>query len=134
MLTLFSRKKDTKSIIGPGGVRGILAGLAAAGHGSVPTVCIGGINAENAGPVLAASRAPTKALEGVAVVSAIVAAQDPAAAARDLVGRVLKAMLPQVVRAVADTTPLSHNMTNLVSRHTAYLPFLVLWMLMMCRE
>lgn len=109
-----SSKKDTKSIIGPSGVRDILAALAAAGHGAVPTVCIGGVNASNAGPVIAGCRAAAKALDGIAVVSAIVAAADPAAAARDLLAKVTVAMIPQVVRAVAETTPLTHNMTNLV--------------------
>ncbi|KAH7170360.1 Hydroxyethylthiazole kinase family-domain-containing protein [Dactylonectria macrodidyma] len=112
-------KKDTKSIIGPEGVRNILAALASAGHGSVPTVCIGGVNAANAGAVIAGCRGPAKAVDGIAVVSAIVAASDPAAAARDLVAKVAVAMIPQVVRAVADTTPLSHNMTNLVVQNFA---------------
>ncbi|KAK7422369.1 thiamine biosynthetic bifunctional enzyme [Neonectria punicea] len=114
-----STKKDTKSIIGPAGVRAILADLAAAGHGAVPTVCIGGVGTSNAGPVVAACRAPAKALDGVAVVSAIVAAPDPAAAARDLLAQVTVAMIPQVVRAVAETTPLTHNMTNLVVQNFA---------------
>ncbi|KAH6998687.1 Hydroxyethylthiazole kinase family-domain-containing protein [Ilyonectria sp. MPI-CAGE-AT-0026] len=112
-------KKDTKSIIGPSGVRDILAALAAAGHGAVPTVCIGGVNASNAGPVIAGCRAAAKALDGIAVVSAIVAAKDPAAAARDLLAKVTVAMIPQVVRAVAETTPLTHNMTNLVVQNFA---------------
>ncbi|KAH6888559.1 Hydroxyethylthiazole kinase family-domain-containing protein [Thelonectria olida] len=112
-------KKDTKSIIGPAGVRDILSALAAAGHGHIPTVCIGGINASNTAPVIAACRSPSKALDGVAVVSALMAATDPAAAARDLVGKVAVAMIPQVVRVVADTTPLTHNMTNLVVQNFA---------------
>ncbi|KAF4461181.1 thiamine-phosphate diphosphorylase [Fusarium albosuccineum] len=112
-------KKDTKSIIGPSGVREILSALAAAGHASVPTVCIGGINASNAGPVLAASRSSTKALDGVAVVSALIAAVDPAASARDLLSKVVVARIPDVVAAVAEKTPLSHNMTNLVVQNFA---------------
>jgi thiamine-phosphate diphosphorylase/hydroxyethylthiazole kinase len=86
-----------------------------AGHGSVPTVCIGGINTENTAAVLAqSSAAPKKSLDGVAVVSAIVAAEDPAAAARDISGKVAVAGIPLAIDAVARTTPLSHNMTNLV--------------------
>ncbi|KAF4981641.1 hypothetical protein FZEAL_2610, partial [Fusarium zealandicum] len=104
-------KKDTKSIIGTSGLNEILSALAAAGHGAVPTVCIGGINASNAAPVIAAARSPAKALDGVAVVSALMAASDPAAAARDMLAKVIVAMIPQVVRAVADKTPLTHNMT-----------------------
>ncbi|KAI5465614.1 Hydroxyethylthiazole kinase family-domain-containing protein [Mariannaea sp. PMI_226] len=112
-------KKDTKSIIGPAGVREILSALAAAGHGSIPTVCIGGVNASNIGPVIAGCCSPAKALDGVAVVSAIMAASDPAAATRDLVSKITTAMIPQVVRAVAETTPLTHNMTNLVVQNFA---------------
>lgn len=109
-------KKDTKSIIGPAGVRTILQALASAGHGAVPTVCIGGINASNTAAVLAQSTVPdgSKALDGVAVVSALVAAPDPAAVARDLLGFVMASKVPQVVATVGRTTPLSHNMTNLV--------------------
>lgn len=109
-----SSKKDTKSIIGPSGVREILSALASAGHGAIPTVCIGGVNGSNAGSVLTAARSPTKALDGVAVVSAIIAAPDPAAASRDLLSQVITAKIPEVVGAVASSTPLTHNMTNLV--------------------
>ncbi|KAL6356190.1 hypothetical protein LRP88_09781 [Fusarium phalaenopsidis] len=112
-------KKDTKSIIGPSGVCEILSALAAAGHGAVPTVCIGGVNGSNAGSVLTAARSPTKALDGVAVVSAIIAARDPAAASRDLLSQVITAKIPEVVGAVANTTPLTHNMTNLVVQNFA---------------
>lgn len=85
-----------------------------AGHGSVPTVCIGGVHNSNTASVLAQSASPRKSLDGVAVVSAIVAAIDPAAVARDLLGQVTVARIPNVIKKVADTTPLSHNMTNLV--------------------
>lgn len=111
-------KKDTKSIIGTSGVRDILSALDKAGFGgAVPTVCIGGVNAANVKAVLAESDAGSgrRGLDGVAVVSAIMAAVDPAAAARDLVAKVVVAKLPSVIRAVAEKTPLSHNMTNLVS-------------------
>ncbi|KAL6852073.1 Hydroxyethylthiazole kinase family domain-containing protein [Trichoderma novae-zelandiae] len=115
-----STKKDTKSIIGPSGIRSILHALAASGYASTPTVCIGGINSANATAVLVeSSAAPLKSLDGVAVVSALVAAADPAAAARDLLGRVVTGRVPDVVRAVAEGTPLSHNMTNLVVQNFA---------------
>lgn len=79
------------------------------------------------------------ALDGVAVVSAIVAAPDPEAASRDLLELVrsspsyqstvkdraaaaaltdvkkLVELVPGVIKAVAEASPLSHNMTNLVS-------------------
>ncbi|KAG8416607.1 thiamine biosynthetic bifunctional enzyme [Metarhizium acridum] len=93
-------KKDTKSIIGPSGVADILAALDAAGHSSTPAVCIGGVNASNASAVLAGSASPRKALDGIAVVSAIIAADDPAAASRDLLGKVITAKIPNVVAAV----------------------------------
>lgn len=120
--TVFSTatKKDTKSIIGPSGVRTILKAMVEAGHGAVPTVCIGGINNDNAAKVLAqSSAAPAKSLDGVAVVSAIIAAEDPAEAARCLAGHVAVAAIPLVVGAVGRTTPLSHNMTNLVVQNFA---------------
>ncbi|KAK3185434.1 thiamine biosynthetic bifunctional enzyme [Lecanicillium sp. MT-2017a] len=113
-------KKDTKSIVGPSGIRDILSAMHDAGHGAVPTVCIGGINAGNTAAVLAqSSAAPKKSLDGVAVVSALIAADDPAAAARDLAGKVAVAGIPLAIGAVARTTPLSHNMTNLVVQNFA---------------
>ncbi|KAL7819829.1 Hydroxyethylthiazole kinase family domain-containing protein [Trichoderma gracile] len=113
-------KKDTKSIIGPSGIRSILHALSSAGHASIPTVCIGGINARNATSVLIeSSAAPQKSLDGIAVVSALIAAEDPAAAARDLLAKVVTGRVPDVLRAVAEGTPLSHNMTNLVVQNFA---------------
>lgn len=113
-------KKDTKSIIGPSGVRAILKAMAAGGYGAVPTVCIGGVHTDNAAAVLAqSSAAPAKSLSGVAVVSAIIAAEDPAEAARQLAGHVAVAAIPLVVGAVGRATPLSHNMTNLVVQNFA---------------
>ncbi|KAL7927990.1 Hydroxyethylthiazole kinase family domain-containing protein [Trichoderma austrokoningii] len=113
-------KKDTKSIIGTAGIRSILQALAAAGYASIPTVCIGGINGSNATAVLVeSSAAPEKSLDGVAVVSALVAAEDPAAAARTLLANVALGKIPDVIKAVAAKTPLSHNMTNLVVQNFA---------------
>lgn len=129
------RKKNTKSVIGPEGLRQILDTLADRGHGHVPTVCIGGINASNVIPVMFRGSPPRNPLDGVAIVSAIVAAQDPEATSRqllDLVGKanrlrqggspqsatatkdsILK-VVPEVIKAVHEKKPLSHNMTNLV--------------------
>lgn len=73
----------------------------------------------NAFAVLSESRSRVKALDGVAVVSAIVASADAEASARELQTRTTKARIPDVVRAVAQTTPLSHNMTNLVVQNFA---------------
>lgn len=108
--------------------------MADAGYDHVKTVCIGGINAENLQRIVYQSEAPSKKLDGVAVVSALVAAPDPEAAAKNLVvlfnslppfireptglrGETADAILklvPDVVREVANKKPLSHNMTNLV--------------------
>lgn len=96
--------------------------MAEAGFGDIPTVCIGGINTENTTTVLyQSSAAPRKSLDGVAVVSALVAAPDPRVAASDLLSKVTTASIADVVGAVARTTPLSHNMTNLVCSSCVYM-------------
>ncbi|KAG5963332.1 hypothetical protein E4U58_003599 [Claviceps cyperi] len=112
-------KKDTKFIIGPSGVRTILNALYEAGYSSTPTVCIGGVNATNASTILSQSASPHKSVDGIAVVSAIVAAEDPAAVSRDLMGKVVCAKIADAVAAVGRKTPLSHNMTNLVVQNFA---------------
>jgi thiamine-phosphate diphosphorylase/hydroxyethylthiazole kinase len=110
-------------------------------------VCIGGINASNIQRVLYQSSHPMKALDGVAVVSAIIAAKDPAQASRDLL-KLVKTPPPfavedisaqesdgswqkseqisklvksagEIVHRVGEKTPLSHNMTNLVVQNFA---------------
>jgi thiamine-phosphate diphosphorylase / hydroxyethylthiazole kinase len=107
----------------------------------VRTVCIGGINATNVQRVLYQSSDSQKQLDGVAVVSAVVAASDSMRAAQELkslIGRppifaastivdpsktkdvhsILR-KVPDVIRTVGDTKPLSHNMTNLVVQNFA---------------
>ncbi|KAK3340531.1 Hydroxyethylthiazole kinase family-domain-containing protein [Neurospora tetraspora] len=132
-------KTNTKNIIGAAGVRNILQTMADAGYDHVKTVCIGGINAENLQRIVYQSEAPSKKLDGVAVVSALVAAPDPEAAAKNLVGlfnslppfvreppnpraemvgEILE-LVPEVVLEVARKKPLSHNMTNLVVQNFA---------------
>lgn len=117
-------------------MREILRRIAEACH-DTPTVCIGGINESNIQRVLYQCAASEKILNGVAIVSAIMAASDPEAAAKNLVslseappsfsvdtGRELSAdasseavvaLAPSVIQKIHDTTPLSHNMTNIVS-------------------
>lgn len=142
--TIFSTqtKKNIKSVIGPEGLRNNLDILSEQGYGHVPTVCIGGIKAANVMQVLFRGRSPGRnGPDGVAVVSAIVAAEDPETASRQLRALVRKAgqlgqhsgkspmrgivaaattkedilqMVPDVVKAVHAKKPLSHNMTNLV--------------------
>lgn len=105
----------------------------------VKTVCIGGINASNIEQVLFQSASRGKILDGVAIVSAIMAASDPEAEARRLVDLVrapprfmhnadmratepdeILKLVPAVIEAVHKTTPLSHNMTNLVSQPASH--------------
>ncbi|KAK3718146.1 thiamine biosynthetic bifunctional enzyme [Vermiconidia calcicola] len=130
-------KENTKSIIGTAGVQQILNSLASAGH-DVKTVCIGGINASNAQRVLYQTTSPKKKLDGIAVVSAIMASSYPAAAASDLQKLIanpppfatsiskntlsredLISKSPSIIKRMATTQPLSHNMTNLVVQNLA---------------
>jgi thiamine-phosphate diphosphorylase / hydroxyethylthiazole kinase len=89
--------------------------------------------------VLYQSSDPWKKLDGVAVVSAIIGAKDPTAAARELrslsstpppfdtfspshAGYDVETILqrvPSIINAVGERTPLSHNMTNLVVQNFA---------------
>jgi len=118
------RKKDTKNIIGTGGVREILSALAWRGF-KVPTVGIGGINIANVVHTLQqAFISESRSLDGAAVVSAIMAAPDPTGASTELLAAIDKVVkntdrgapfvVTDVVREVHDLKPISHNMTNLV--------------------
>lgn len=130
-------KENTKSIIGTAGVKNILHRLSAMDM-AIPTVAIGGINASNVQRVIFQSQCPTKGLDGVAVVSAITAAQDPKAAAtglRSLISTVPVSMspkadenqnvetllrqIPSIVKELGVKSPLCHNMTNLVVQNFA---------------
>lgn len=141
------RKENTKSIIGVDGLQQILQQIPA--DSPVKTVCIGGINASNVSRVVWQSGDPSgrgRSLDGVAVVSAIMGAADPAAASRELLRLVktppafarhaphassptaaapppnpaeLVGRTPGFVRAVEAARPLSHNMTNLVVQNLA---------------
>ncbi|KAK0327675.1 thiamine biosynthetic bifunctional enzyme [Friedmanniomyces endolithicus] len=131
-------KENTKSIIGTAGVRDILSDLHLCGFGGIQTVAIGGINASNVQRVMYQCASPTKDLDGVAVVSAIIASQDPKAAAhnlRDLLSRPppfaftahhvqlsrndIIARVPTIIARMASRKPLCHNMTNLVVQNFA---------------
>lgn len=104
-------------------------------HGfEIGTVAIGGINLSNVQRVLYQSQASRKGLDGVAVVSAIMAADDPKAAAAQFVKRIkapapfatipkapriveaaaLLGEVPGVVKEVVKAHPLVHNMINYV--------------------
>jgi thiamine-phosphate diphosphorylase / hydroxyethylthiazole kinase len=128
------RKTNTKNIIGTSGVREILERIAEQpSYAHVRTVCIGGVNESNVQRVLFQSAAPTKSLDGVAIVSAIMAADDAEEAARSLLGLVKSpppfgssteakldvGLVATIIKAVHDANPLSHNMTNLVVQNFA---------------
>lgn len=132
-------KENTKSVIGTAGTKEILNALSAMDE-KVPTVVIGGINTTSIQRVLYQSKATFKALDGVAVVSAIVGAPDPNKAAselqrlirtppafatlsgtgkkcRDVKG--LVDAVPAIVKKLGQVNPLCHNMTNLVVQNFA---------------
>lgn len=130
-------KDNAKSIIGTAGVQQILSSLAEQNL-NVKTVCIGGINASNAQRVLYQTASPKKKLDGVAVVSAIVAAKDSKDAASALLDLVKKpppfasastppalsrqdvlSKAPEIIKRMATKKPLCHNMTNLVVQNFA---------------
>jgi thiamine-phosphate diphosphorylase/hydroxyethylthiazole kinase len=146
-------KKNTKDIIGINGIRKILRYLdeGSEAEKKVKTVCIGGINASNLQRVIHQLHAPSapstlpKAIDGVAVVSAVVGASDPNAASSHL-SQLCKSpppfkakssephfwlekesdevahLLTSAIKAtknVRQTSPLSHNMTNLVVQNFA---------------
>ena len=130
-------KENTKSILGTAGTKLILHCLSNMGQ-AIPAVAIGGINASNVQRVMFQSKAPTKALDGVAIVSAIMAAQDPKAAATALRNSIntvpstmspkahenqnvdeLLSQIPAIVKELGLESPLCHNMTNLVVQNFA---------------
>lgn len=127
------RKTNTKLILGTAGTQAILEAISETGR-TVGTVSIGGIKQSNVQRVLYQSRAPNKGLDGVAIVSGIMAADDPKAAAAEFVklvasppafvhsepsasARDTTALLKQVPQAIQDMVkahPLVHNMINYV--------------------
>jgi thiamine-phosphate diphosphorylase / hydroxyethylthiazole kinase len=113
-------------------VRQILAAINDAGH-KTQTVCIGGVSLTNVEKIFLQTGSPMKNLDGVAVVSAVISAEDPETASRSLLGKIMSvppialnketkpvdprailAIAPTIVETVAHTGPLTHNMTNLV--------------------
>ncbi|OTA89632.1 hypothetical protein M434DRAFT_398448 [Hypoxylon sp. CO27-5] len=133
-------KENTKSIIGVEGLKEILLKIATE-KWPVKTVCIGGINKSNVSRVVWQSAVPGKSLDGVAVVSAIMAAKSPEQAAKEIFDLVksppsfakalvtpgqqtrspqeLLSLVPYIIKAVNSKKPLSHNMTNLVVQNFA---------------
>ncbi|KAK7713633.1 thiamine biosynthetic bifunctional enzyme [Botryosphaeria dothidea] len=140
--TVFSTatKENTKSIIGTAGLRQILLALSEQEDiADIKTVCIGGVNASNCQRIRYQSIAEFKSINGIAVVSAIIGADDPKEAAEELRELVwapaafdvqqrplyhgtheeIQERVPPVVAAVAEANPLCHNMTNLVVQNFA---------------
>ena len=130
-------KENTKTVIGTAGVKNILDRLSTM-NTKIPTVAIGGINASNVQRIVFQSKSQTKGLDGVAVVSAIMAAHNPKAAAselRSLIDKVPPSMspragenqssetlldqVPHIVKDLGLKSPLCHNMTNLVVQNFA---------------
>lgn len=127
------RKTNTKHIIGTTGVQAILDSITETGR-DVGTVAIGGISLPNVQRVLYQSQASGKRLDGVAIVSAIMAADYPRAAAAEFAKRIrapapfatipkapraneatsLLQEVPQVVQKMVQAHPLVHNMINYV--------------------
>ncbi|KAL4797607.1 hypothetical protein BDV19DRAFT_377434 [Aspergillus venezuelensis] len=131
--TLFATptKINTKNIIGTSGAQAILESIAESGR-SVGTVCIGGINLSTVQRVLYQSASPNKKFDGAAIVSGIMAADDPKAAAAELAQYIatpppfvrksetvrdtaaLVETVPQIVQKMVEVHPLVHNMINFV--------------------
>ncbi|KAF2225129.1 Hydroxyethylthiazole kinase family-domain-containing protein [Elsinoe ampelina] len=132
-------KENTKSIIGTAGTQAILAAIEDLSP-PVRTVCIGGINASNLQRVIYQSTtAKGTRLSGVAVVSAIIAATDPASTSRELRSLIdsspafvhsastpasltdfsITSAVPTIIARMANAKPLCHNMTNLVVQNFA---------------
>ena len=135
-------KRDTKHIIGTIGLQQILAECSTGSEKAVPCVAIGSINATNVQRVLHQSSYLSNALNGVAVVSAIMASADPRAAARELRDLIvtmpstyyaavpaghapstdlpeLIGQVPSIVKAHFSSSVLCHNMTNTVVQNFA---------------
>lgn len=126
-------KTNTKSIIGPSGTKQILSFLSSVPR-EVGTVAIGGINLSNVQRVIYQSQSPKKGLDGVAIVSAIFAAEDVRGAASAFARLVasnppfvtetsaprtseavaIQREVPAVVTKVVKGHPLCHNMINFV--------------------
>lgn len=119
-------------MIGTAGTQAILSAISDAS--SVGTVSIGGINHSNVQRVIYQSQSPKKGLDGVAIVSGIIAAEDPKASAEEflklikspprfaLVPQMRRANeaeallheVPHIVRKMVEVHPLVHNMINFV--------------------
>ncbi|GBL51399.1 hydroxyethylthiazole_kinase [Candidozyma auris] len=123
--------KNVKNVCGPIGIRKSLKVLRAHSNKNVKCVAIGGINSTNASKVMYQCAIPGRGIDGVAVVSCIMAAPDAAAATQDLV-KELSSDVPwldkEVVKGAASNMkdawqamlkrkPLVHHVTNNVVKN-----------------
>lgn len=116
-------KSDTGDAIGVVGVVEILEQIK---DSQIPVVAIGGINALNARKVMLQCISSGKGLNGLAIVSALMNAQDAKSAAIELHGTVMESQIRsalqvptldlvfEAIRNLQSVHPLVHHMTNLV--------------------
>ncbi|KAK4509034.1 DNA helicase [Mucor velutinosus] len=123
-----STKKNIKEPLGVEGVQRILKSMEA---NPVPTVAIGGIGAKNACELLEGSDTGKIHIDGLAIVSAIMAAEDPKVACEELL-RLVRSSLSKVgvkvnntvkdavqfavqaAKNIKEKTPMVHHITNYV--------------------
>ncbi|CEP12285.1 hypothetical protein [Parasitella parasitica] len=122
-----STKKNIKEPLGIQGVRRILESM----QHPIPTVAIGGISAKNACELLEGSSTGEIHIDGLAIVSAIMAAEDPKAACEELLKLIRHSLSKVGVKAyntvddaiqfavqaaknIKDKTPMVHHITNYV--------------------
>lgn len=119
-------KKDTKAPCGPIGIRKMLQVLDL----NIKSVAIGGINHSNAAKVLYQTSVPRKSLDGVAVVSCIMANENATNATTEL-ARIVKSAVPWVsdlrytsgtdsasrLKSLQMAKPLVHHITNNVVKN-----------------
>ncbi|RMZ82181.1 hypothetical protein DV738_g1718, partial [Chaetothyriales sp. CBS 135597] len=135
-------KTNTKSIIGTSGTQAILDACDTGTSKAVPCVAIGSINAGNVQRVFHQSAVGNNRINGVAIVSAIIASPDPQRAARELKDAIstaserfgvhtppevvrltsvsdIIAKIPSIIKAHSTSSVLCHNMTNTVVQNFA---------------
>ncbi|KAK7207450.1 Hydroxyethylthiazole kinase family-domain-containing protein [Myxozyma melibiosi] len=130
-----STKIPKQPPIGISGLRKILSYLSSV-HRYMPAVAIGSINLQTARNVLNLSAVPSRSLDGIAVVSAIIASPDPETVSRELLQIVKEppywmsvvkdrtppaiiADVPTIIAKVQETTPLVHHLINRVATNFA---------------
>lgn len=118
-----STKALKKIPFGPSGLRRILTIMRDEGGADIPCVAIGGLDQTNVQKVLYTSAIPGKSVDGVAVVSCIMAQKDCKSATESLVDLIQnpgpwfckvaqKPELSAVLEAITQYTPMIHHITN----------------------